>query len=305
MDGIQRHADGSVAVNRICVFGEVLFDHFPDGKRVLGGAPFNVAWHLQAFGQSPLFISRVGQDPEGQLIRDAMERWGMATERLQIDEQHPTGRVTVELVDGEPSYDIVRPAAWDAIETERAGYGCGILYHGTLALREQASRMTLEAIRNSAEGSVFVDVNLRSPWWQRESVLAQLVPANWVKLNSDELALLMPTEKPDRDAALQFIDRHELDGVILTHGSKGAEILTADGEHAGARPESDVPVVDTVGAGDAFASIILLGLANGWPLQQMLERAQSFASQIVGQRGATVSDPAFYRPFIESWLGQH
>jgi fructokinase len=62
-----------------------------------------------------------------------------------------------------------------------------------------------------------------------------------------------------------------------------------------------VPVVDTVGAGDAFASVILLGLAKGWPLQQMLERAQSFASQIVGRRGATVSDPAFYNPFIESW----
>ena len=37
---------------RLCLFGEVLFDHFPDGKRVLGGAPFNVAWHLQAFGHA-------------------------------------------------------------------------------------------------------------------------------------------------------------------------------------------------------------------------------------------------------------
>ncbi|MGD9356142.1 MAG: carbohydrate kinase [Chromatiales bacterium] len=288
-------------MNHICVFGEVLFDHFPDGKRVLGGAPFNVAWHLQAFGQSPLFISRIGQDPEGQLVRDAMEQWGMQTGRLQIDASHPTGRVNVELVDGEPSYDIVRPAAWDAIEADKAANGCGMLYHGTLALREQASRMALEAIRNGTKGSVFVDVNLRSPWWQRENVLAQLVPANWVKLNSDELALLMPAGKPDKHAALRFIERHELDGVILTHGSEGAEILTADGEHAGAMPESDVPVVDTVGAGDAFASVILLGLAKGWPLQQMLERAQSFASQIVGRRGATVSDPAFYNPFIESW----
>ena len=49
----------------IHVFGEVLFDHFPDGSRVLGGAPFNVAWHLQAFGQSPRFISRIGNDPAG------------------------------------------------------------------------------------------------------------------------------------------------------------------------------------------------------------------------------------------------
>ena len=41
--------------NKRCVFGEVLFDVFPDGKQVLGGAPFNVAWHLQAFGIAPYF----------------------------------------------------------------------------------------------------------------------------------------------------------------------------------------------------------------------------------------------------------
>lgn len=47
------------------IFGEVLFDHFPDGSRVLGGAPFNVAWHTQAFGLAPCFISRIGNDPAG------------------------------------------------------------------------------------------------------------------------------------------------------------------------------------------------------------------------------------------------
>ena len=55
--------------NKLCIFGEVLFDVFPDGHQVLGGAPFNVAWHLQAFGQSPFFISRVGNDPQGKEIR--------------------------------------------------------------------------------------------------------------------------------------------------------------------------------------------------------------------------------------------
>ncbi|MBA1332725.1 carbohydrate kinase, partial [Candidatus Endoriftia persephone str. Guaymas] len=47
------------------IFGEVLFDCFEDGSRVLGGAPFNVAWHLQALGAAPLFISRVGDDSLG------------------------------------------------------------------------------------------------------------------------------------------------------------------------------------------------------------------------------------------------
>jgi fructokinase len=229
----------------------------------------------------------------------------MDTQGLQIDDQRPTGRVTVELVDGEPSYDIVRPSAWDAIDARRVNTGCSMLYHGTLALRDQASLTALEAIRSNIQGPVFVDVNLRSPWWDRDSVLSQLAPADWVKLNSDELELLIPSGQSDSDSALEFIERHTLDGVILTHGGEGAEILTAGGEHVRAKPEDGIDIVDTVGAGDAFASVILLGLASDWPLQQMLERAQSFASRIVGCRGATVSDPAFYRPFIESWHLPH
>ena len=53
---------------RPCIFGEVLFDHFPDGRRVLGGAPFNVAWHLRAFGEVPLLVSRIGHDPDGAAV---------------------------------------------------------------------------------------------------------------------------------------------------------------------------------------------------------------------------------------------
>ena len=49
----------------VLVFGEALFDCFPGGEQVLGGAPFNVAWHLQALGDQPIFISRIGNDRLG------------------------------------------------------------------------------------------------------------------------------------------------------------------------------------------------------------------------------------------------
>ncbi|MGB5338517.1 MAG: PfkB family carbohydrate kinase, partial [Gammaproteobacteria bacterium] len=96
----------------VCIFGEVLFDHFPDGKHVLGGAPFNVAWHLQAFGLTPRFISRVGADAEGESVLAAMRDWGMDTQAVQIDAQRPTGRVSVQIVDDEPAYDIVADCAY-------------------------------------------------------------------------------------------------------------------------------------------------------------------------------------------------
>ena len=100
----------------LCIFGEVLFDHFPDGKRVLGGAPFNVAWHLQAFGRAPRFISRVGADAEGRSVLNAMRDWGMDTQSVQVDERLPTGRVSVAIVDNEPAYDIVADCAYDTIK---------------------------------------------------------------------------------------------------------------------------------------------------------------------------------------------
>jgi fructokinase len=283
----------------ICIFGEVLFDHFPDGNRVLGGAPFNVAWHLQAFGEQPHFISRVGSDREGDAIRQAMHAWGMSTRALQTDPQLPTGRVSIQFVAGEPAYDIIKPCAYDAIEPTPADtLKCRLLYHGSLALRDATSRQSAEQLRSCGHDTVFLDVNLRPPWWQREQVLEMVRQANWVKLNDEELTLL--TEHHPAPASALLVE-YGLDGLVLTHGSRGAELLTADGRHYHMQPQPNINVVDTVGAGDAFASVIILGLNHDWPFELTLQRAQTFASAMVGQRGATVTDPAFYRGFIDDW----
>ena len=154
----------------LCIFGEVLFDHFPDGKRVLGGAPFNVAWHLQAFAQPVCFHSRVGVDPEGEQIRSAMTEWGMTTQYLQSDPQRSTGMVNVIINDNEPSYDIVPHCAYDAIEPIGESAHCQLLYHGSLALRESQSRLALESLKAQNPDLVFVDVNLRPPWWQKDKL---------------------------------------------------------------------------------------------------------------------------------------
>ncbi len=285
----------------LCIFGEVLFDHFPDGKRVLGGAPFNVAWHLQAFGQAPCFISRVGSDPEANTVKDAMRNWGMQTDNLQVDPERPTGRVNVSFVDDEPVYDIAAQCAYDAIEVAPKDLHCRLLYHGSLALREKTSRQTVASIKSSQPDIVFIDVNLRSPWWQRTQIQEMIQGADWVKLNSEELNLLDTSNNQSTAKAKQFLKNHKLKGLLITHGSAGAELFTADDEYLTIQPKENITVVDTVGAGDAFAAVMILGLTNTWPLDITLERAQHFASGLVNNRGATVSDPAFYRAFIESW----
>ena len=286
---------------RLCVFGEVLFDHFPDGQRVLGGAPFNVAWNLQALGQPVHFISRVGDDPEGAEVLEAMRSWHMETTGVQKDPALPTGRVSVELRGGEPSYDIVAPCAYDRIALEKPSDACRILYHGSLALRDPVSRASLDQAMNEKLELVFVDVNLRPPWWHKREILDLMTRADWVKLNTQELELLSEGRSASHDSATAFVDEHALTGLILTHGSAGAEVFTSNGEHHRVAPENGTKVVDTVGAGDAFASVMLLGLARAWPLDLTLQRAQSFASALVQQRGATVADRAYYQAFIDNW----
>ncbi len=65
--------------------------------------------------------------------------------------------------------------------------------------------------------------------------------------------------------------------------------------------QGNLPIVDTVGAGDAFSAVLLLGMQQGWSLSETMERAQSFASAMVSQRGAIVQDLIFYQTFIRAW----
>lgn len=101
--------------------------------------------------------------------------------------------------------------------------------------------------------------------------------------------------------AAAFVKTHRLQGLILTLGARGALGVTASEPPVTVAPPADIQVVDVVGAGDAFASVSILGILHGWPLSTTLERAQTFAARIVGQRGATAADPGLYKPFIGQW----
>ena len=288
----------------IAIFGEVLFDRFPNGQQVLGGAPFNVAWHLQAFGFASCFISRVGCDANAEKIKQAMQTWGMTTQHLQTDTEHPTGVVQIHFdKNGEPHYDIMPNQAYDFIATEQLDLTTpySIIYHGTLALRHSSSARTLETLKNSHRGKVFVDVNLRTPWWQLSETHQLVHNANWVKLNMEELIQLESSSYRFDQAMESFLEKHNLQMLVVTNGENGATALTHSGEYIHVKPNIQLAVVDTVGAGDAFSAVLLLGLQRGWSLQLTMDRAQSFASALVTQRGAIVQDLNFYLPFIRDY----
>jgi fructokinase len=157
-----------ISNKKILVFGEVLFDYFGDQEIVLGGAPFNVAWHLQGFGLNPLFVSRVGDDKRGQIVRQRMQDCGMTLAGLQTDKIYPTGLVTVDIADNEPKFKILAGQAYDQIkisgkESILSDFPYEIVYHGTLALRNETSYFSLKRITGKKDCRIFLDVNLRDP----------------------------------------------------------------------------------------------------------------------------------------------
>ena len=292
-----------VDIERPIIFGEVLYDCFPDGQAVLGGAPFNVAWHLQGFGRAPLFISRVGDDPLGHHVKDAMHNHGMDASGLQLDSLHPTGKVTITMSGNSHSFEIIPDQAYDYIDQGALPPlpDSTLFYHGSLAARSPVSAQTLAFLNTRYAGKRLVDVNLRSPWWQQQQVL-ELVDGAWLaKLNDEELLQLVPDMEDDTARIQHLFDTAGLQLLLVTRGTAGAELLTATGDSFRVAPDAVTDVVDTVGAGDAMTSVLILAILQGWPWQQALERSQAFASAIVGQRGATVEEPGFYQPFIDAW----
>lgn len=279
------------------IFGEVLFDCFGEDC-VLGGAPFNVAWHLQGFGLAPRFVSRVGADALGDKVRARMREWGMDTRWLQSDDMRPTGKVQVTLQDGQPSYDILDWQAYDAIQPPQ-DLVCDdkVLYHGSLAVRHSANDSVLQTLRGGAR--VFLDVNLRAPWWEARRLEALIAKAHWLKLNDEEFRLLA---RPD-EAPSEYAARMGLSAIVLTRGARGAEVYAGK-----QRFEAPTPTVsellDTVGAGDAFSAVTLYGIDQGWPWELVLRRAAAFAARVCGWRGALSHDRAIYEETVREWRGE-
>jgi fructokinase len=293
------------------IFGEALFDHFPDGSRVLGGAPFNVAWHLRGFGADPLLITSVGQDPEGQEILERMGSWEMDTSGVQVHPTKPTGRVTAHLKDGQPTFEIEADQAFDGINPQDlpAPSSPSLLYFGSLCLREDASAATLAHLRETLEEAAprvptLVDVNLRAPWWERDRVRRHIRGVDWLKVNDEEVGLLtgrpVNTESEIMEAAQALKSELGIGNVVVTLGSQGAVALP-EGEPVRVEGRKLPEIVDTVGAGDAFTSVLALGIHGRWPPEILLRRASAFAGEICMTRGATSPDPAMYLETLREW----
>ena len=302
------------------VFGEALVDDFVS-EQIVGGAPFNVARHLAALMAPQLMITRIGNDSNGAAVHAQFERFAMSEAGLQIDKMEETGRVVVErstrghrftVLPGQ-AYDFINPeqalAAFDAVDAEA-------LYFGTLAQRGARSRDTLHALLDASGATRFLDLNLREGQFDERCVFHSMHAADVVKVNEDELQHLfgwyleIPASAPPmsaeqvRAACTSLLHMFSLEGLIVTLGHRGSVYFTAEGEIIANRDNPAPPfIIDTVGAGDAFSAIFLLGRMRGWPLELTLARANEFAGAICTVPGAVPRDLAFYDKWDARWRG--
>lgn len=309
------HREAGASVARpanpgVILFGELLADIFPD-REVPGGAPFNVACHLKAFGAEPLLASRIGIDPLGESLRAAMDRFGLSPTLLQVDARRGSGRVEVIPVAGGHRFDIPPGQAFDHIDAQTLVAAAAalreppaLIYFGTLAQRDPVSRAALEALLAANAAPCIVDLNLRPPWVDAGIAQSALRRATLAKLSEEELLVVAGWlgigDVAPTALALSVAKAFGIDTLVVTRGAQGAWAI-ADGGLIDVPAAPVEASADSVGAGDAFTAVVILGHLRGWPWATTMRRAAEFAAAICGIRGATPAAPAFYRPFAENW----
>ena len=288
----------------IVAFGEILWDVI-DGVPHIGGAPFNFAAHAARCGLKSAIVSAVGDDGLGRRARTEAERLGVDVSMVGVHPSLPTGTVNVTLAHGIPSYEIVRPVAWDEITGDAAAWGHAALpcndgragsplpavdvlrafYFGTLAQRSPVSAATLGRLLDACASSlVFFDVNLRQDYWSAELVERGLAHTDILKVNDDEMRTLgfAPESLFDRFPRLKT--------VVETRGAAGCRVTSRDGEAFDSPAIADGPVVDTIGAGDSFSAAFLAAVLRGESLASAAEAGNRLAGKVAARAGAIPED---------------
>ena len=260
-----------------------------------GGAETNVAIGLSRLGHSAAWIGRLGADPLGSLVKDALRAEGIDVSRVRVDSDVATGlmlrehrtadRVRVSYYRRGLAGSRLTPADIDTELIQRAGllHVSGI----TSALSESARAAVHTAVEAARSAGVLVsfDFNYRAALWSAweaaaefESLVAQ---ADIVFAGEEEAALVVGDGSVEKvTKALVALGPRQ---VVLKRGGEGAYAVI-DGETATA-PALKVSLIDPVGAGDAFVAGYLSALLDGLGPAERLRRGNvcgAFAVSVSG-----------------------
>lgn len=270
-------------MKKIITIGEALIDFIPNKKgcslkevvgfeRVAGGAPANVAAVVSKLGGKSNFISQLGEDAFGDYIIDELNKVNVDTSYVLRTNKANTGLAFVSLKeDGNRDFSFYRNPSADMllnaaeIEEEDFTEG-GILHFCSVSLIDapikEAHKKAIEFAKKH-NCLISFDPNVRLPLWEtpeacRKAILEFLPLANIVKISDEELEFI--TGISDEAKALEFLLQGDVEVIIYTKGTNGAEFITK--ERKVFSPSFRVQAQDTTGAGDSFIGSFLYQVAE-------------------------------------------
>ena len=282
---------------RIVSIGEILWDVIGPSE-YLGGAPLNFAAHARRLGHEVYLVSGVGDDERGRRALQAIDRLGIARDFVQIIPGKPTGTAEVELdPNGRPMFRIARPAAYDFVAISPKLRGSIVqlkpdwIYFGTLFhLADSMLRATLALLDAATSAKRIYDVNLREDNWRLASVEKLAARADVIKLSDSEAEFLDASLGSESEVGSlrhfceRWCDQYHCKTVCVTLGERGC-VIYHDRAYTEA-PGCKVDVVDTVGAGDAFAAALVHGMGQGWTMLRCAHFANAVAGLVASRPGA-------------------
>ena len=250
-----------------------------------GGSAANTAAWLARAGTEPLLVGRVGDDERGQTVRDELRAAGVEV-ALAVDPELPTGTCIVLVgPDGERTMAPDAGANDGLAETDLPDElfaSAAHLHVAGYALLRSGSRPAARAtISRALEHGLSVSVDPSSAALLSPEFLDHTHGAGLLLPNAEEAQMLSGERDPER-AARALAGR--FGEVVVTLGADGA--LWTDGRRS-VRCDA-VPVeavVDSTGAGDAFAAGLLAARLDGAAPEEALAAGARLAARAVGQPG--------------------
>ncbi len=257
---------------KVVALGELLIDFaqistengYPTMKAHPGGAPCNYLAALNKYGISTAFIGKVGGDAFGKALVDTMEKTGIDTRGIVMDEKVFTTLAFVTNDEkGDRSFSFARkPGAdtcltWEEVDKSLIDE-CDIFHFGTLSLTDEPSKSATEqAVAYAKEKGKLIsfDPNLRKPLWNdiskaRDVMKWGLSQADIVKISDEEVEFLWHGLVGESEARYKLGNEFGISLVMITKGENGAIIANKDNIVRVNTPK--VNVIDTTGAGDIF-----------------------------------------------------
>lgn len=257
-----------------------------------------------AFFEAPCYTGAVGEDEASAKFEELLVSEGV--EPLLAKKGLPTGTSAIAVTPDSERTMFTNLSACRALELSdihlEAIEGSAILhttgYMWDTENQRQATEASVEAARRRG---ALISFDIADPFVverYRES-LVEWIPGNVDLLFANEEELRRLTgEQGSREAVVRGAERFA-PRVVMKVGADGC-FVAEDGaiRHVAGEPSE---VIDTTGAGDAFAGGFLFGLLKGLPLEAAARIANRLAAAIVGVEGCTYSeiDAEWVRAVIE------